>query len=431
MAAAAEARDEASLAARFWDAQGEKVGEEQDERVRYLLAAAERIVDASTARANEFNCDARERIGVIERGTGFGLLSNDAMFTFETAAEELAGGELDGLLSISIGDCPLNSYGAQGLMHLFAAVIGMLAPGLKVRIVDHTGVHRRIMDRLNTHNYVALHPTFAGTFDVVVEGAQFNAREVDRAERAIVEHNALLIYPNGNAFEHADGSWIRQLRAMRRESFVYDEKYWAAGLVWQLGITACMAELFKRMPASQSAVLNAYRTALIPNRRSGFRTRGAEVDEAFFRNAVLGRLGDDSNGIRIWPTIFPLRCWFSAAHYSDHDDGKECRDRYLFLQNAHERCVAFQQRRALVVRHTVCPPNGGGAVLIAAALVPLVNAFLDHPIVPIPPDLIQAPDPSTKPLKTLIGRKRKAPSPATRPAAAAAAAAAAAPADEA
>lgn len=449
-AAAAEERLASSVRSRFWAAQEGKVGADAQERVDYLLAATQKILD---------------RVDYRAYGTGLGLalestplsvgafLSAESRIRLTTAARGLAGEPADPNDPHIFFD-GFRRHDVMVVMHLFAAVIGMLAPRLRVRIIDSVGQHTQIAEWLNSTQYLTLHKTAAGVFDVLVDCTSGSGPLVDRCARAVERHGALLIYYYDYIVSEApysSGSWVYDLTRLRcRPRTLHSRSVWLEKVFprfkGQGGSIAVVAELIRQLPLNH---LNEWLGKGNVSNMIAMRTRSFVADtnvneETMFADAVIARLGEDSNGVQLWPAmkrmpvLYAVPLWNvggpAQADYPtwrayDEIDQHYTADyylinRYVAFAKAHRRCVAFQQRRATVVREAVCPPVGG-VVLIARALIPLVTGFLDHDIIPIPPQYMPNRQ-SAAQRKQHAGVKRKAPSATVEPVPARPAAAAAA-----
>ena len=421
---AAETRQLYSFASRFWEAQGSEVGIDPDERITYLLQAAKTILDEAGPPKHHLVNDLKERVGVSPAVKPGDLFVNSAQVEFETAARMLATEEDDCELSIGIpcGEFPV--YHPHALLHLFAAVIGMLAPRMRVRIVGNVALHKRIMARLKTRQYVTLTETYRGAFDVAFDATDDNssAAALNEAERSIERNNALLLYIGHNGCTlvgHIQCRlWLRCLMILRRKmksDRVWDSWFNALFTLPQTesrsGTIAVLCEL---IPRAWPVVLNNWLGDILRVAPSAYAS-----DEVDLRRAIIVAIGDGSNGIELGPALYKAR--LQGMGRTEAPIGY--RERYMALAKAHNDTVAFQVNRATLIRATLHPPLPG-VTLMAIAVVQLVVAYLDHPLTPVHTGWI-----SEQPPTHHVGVKRKAPSSDTdtgvaAPVAAAAAAAA-------
>ena len=401
---ATEARQLDSFVTRFWDAQGSDVGDDPDERVQYLLAAAKKILDAAGDAKHHLVDDAKERVGVATAMPRGNLFVQPAQDEFVTAARMLAS-ETDWDLAIGI---PYGAflYHPHALLHLFAAVIGMLAPNMRVRIVGHVDLHKRIMARLKTRQYVTLTETSRGAFDAMFDATEGSASAtwLDQTERSIEKNNALLLYIGPVTYTIDScifhGLWLRCLMLLRRRSCEritharWFDLVLNSGTRWRCsGHVAVLCDMILRLdPADLTASLETI--LLTPTTAHAF-------DETVFRNAILASFGDGSNSVRLWPAL-------RAVAQVPHMRYGSYRERFQVLAKAQHDAIALQTQRAAIIRAALHPPTDG-VILMALAVVPLVVAYLDHALDPIPPEWLPVEHP--RPAKSHAGVKRKAPSP--------------------
>jgi len=402
---AAEARQLDSFVTRFWDAQGSEVGVDIQERIQYLLAAAKKILDAAGPASHLIADDRKERVGVataIPRGNMLVLPAQDA---FETAARVLST-ETDWDMTIGIPNSDFPVYHPQALLHLFAAVIGMLAPNMRVRIVGNVELHKRIMVRLKTRQYVTLSATFRGAFDVVFDATEgSDATTFDHAERSIEKNNALLLYVGPNIYTEICscidyGLWLKCLMMLRRRHSHARVSYeWLYKLLsidsvrWCSGALAVLCDMIQR---ADSDVLNYGLVTVIQLPMTNHVS-----DETILRNVIIAAFGDGSNGVRLWPALNDV---FRQPRLL----GSSYRERFCAFAKVHHDALVSQTKRAALIRTALHPPTPG-VILMALAVIPLVVAYLDHALEPIPPEWLPAEQPRPA-AKSHAGVKRKAPS---------------------
>lgn len=425
-AARAVERTQRSVAERFWAAQEGKVGKGTTERITYLCAAAKRILDAAGPPEHFVvaNADVGQRVGRSCLGTGglHDFLVPTAQTAFQDAAVEFATG-ITNDVAIGMPFPPLHDYHPQALIHLFAATIGMLAPTLRVRIVGHARTHERLMERMQTERYVAIQKTYGGVFDVLVARHHDDALGIHHAERAVAKHNATLLYAGPNVSTPPDdfaeefstyathGCWVRCLMLLRRRYPRQPMQEW------------CMTRVLDRMPYSPGSVaiireLLARATPdmvnlWLPRVTQAYTGYWHSSEEGMLRQAIIQTLGDDSNGVKLWPaiatgwTLDHIKRW-RAIRTSVDERGKTGveRERYVALVKAHNRAIEFQRQRAVLVHVALHPSSPGDTVYLVRALIPLVIAYLDHPLESIPREWIPA-IPDFAP--AYAGIKRKAP----------------------
>jgi len=410
-----------AFAQRFWDLQGDKVGGNAvAQRVSSFCTAAKRILDAAV----HVDADGTERVGTAAPRTGVRMgsdfLVEPAQVVFDAAAWALAdGADMIGIPFPSDGS---QAYHPTALLHLFAATIGMLAPSMRVAIMPAwEGQYVAIVKRLKIERYVHTTHSLDESFDVIY-GVQrtFTVAAVMSAADAITRNRALYLFTGrlldcaafGVALREATqtGNWVRCILLIRDWATRFGApswclEYFTSRYACQPGSLVIVVELLKNASA---ASITADLSRLVHRGTADFLVN-VDADEREYRDAICRTLGDDGNGIAVWPaitdgwTIDDIKNWHAPVSSSSTAHNAR-RARYVAVLQAHHRTLAFRQSRETLVRSALLAPPLT-PIRFLPPLFPLLFAYLQHPLLPVLPEWIPPPPP---PLTvTVVGAKRK------------------------